>query len=342
MNSSTSNSESVRKRAVNWLILFGCVLTALIVALTTVNYFYASRPQVVEATEERQLTAYKIFAPERFDLVASGSSRINFGIDPRSMQPFLPGLRIYNCAMFGGSVNREIMDFLEARKIDWNSAAPRIVLIELSPRVMWTWLRGNKSYRSMINKPPDEIRQLLNYSPKRRLSFHNLFIPMDRDRWNQRRDRPRASIPHCHVESGWYEVVNISEDCEKSIPHYLRKFNECPDMARYNIEKSLAEILEKTRDWSSRGVMVFGVEPPIDRRIKEAEERVSGYDADHIHELFREAGGIFIPIRGTYRAALGGSHMESEEAKAFSREVAQASAAEYERRTGTPLRARRD
>lgn len=324
--------------AVNWLLLFGGVLTVLVVAFMTVNYFYASRPKIVEATMERKLTAYKIFAPERFDLVACGSSRINFGIDPKSMQPFLPGIRIYNCAMFGGSVNREILDYLESRKIDWNSGSPRIVLMELSPRVMWSVLRMNKNYRSIINKPPDEIRWLLNYSPERRLSFNNLFIPMDRDRWNQRRNRSRSSIPVCHVENGWYEVVNISEeDPDEVVPGYVRKLSANPDKTRYDIEKSLSEILEKTREWSSRGVMVFGVEPPIDPRIREMEAKLSKYDSARIHELFREAGGIIIPVRGSYRATLGGSHLASEEAKAFSREVAQAIAAEYARRTGIRL-----
>ena len=338
MNSSTFNSESVRRTAVNWLLLFGSVLAVLVAALMTVNYFYASRPKVVEAAMERKLTAYKIFAPERFDLVACGSSRINFGIDPESMQPFLPGLRIYNCAMFGGAVNREILDYLEYRKIDWNSGSPRIVLLELSPRVMWSFLRMNKNYRSMIGKPPDEIRWLLNYSPERRLSFNNLFIPMDRDRWNQRRNRSRSSIPVCHVESGWYEVVNVSEeDPDEAVPGYLHKLAEHPDKTRYDIEKSLSEILEKTREWSFRGVMVFGVEPPVDPRIRELEAKLSHYDTARIHELFREAGGIIIPVRGSYKATLGGSHLASEEAKAFSREVAQAIAAECARRTGRRL-----
>lgn len=181
----------------------------------------------------------------------------------------------------------------------------------------------------MINKSPDEIRWLMNYTPEHRLWGPNLFTPMDRERWNQRRTRSiRRSISRYHLENGWREVVTISTNPEKTIPKYLHTLSTCFDMTKCDISKSLSETLEKTRDWSSRGVMVFGVEPPTDPRIKKLEEKLSGYDSAHVHELFREAGGIFIQITGNYPSTLDGSHLASEEAKAFSREVAQAIAAQ--------------
>ena len=324
MNSSTSSSEVRRWSPRKWLAVFGGVLFVVLAVFAAVNCLFASRPKVLMDLEERQLTACKIFSPERYDMVASGSSRINYGIDPESMRPFLPGLRIYNCAMFGGAVNREILDYLEARKIDWSAPGGKIVLIEFSPRAMFAERRTNGSYRSMLGKSPDEIRGLLNYSSGRRFSLDNLFIPMNRDRWNMRRAPRSSTVPHCHMESGWYEVVNISETPEEGIAKRLKNAERAIRYPKnYEIDKSLNEILERTRAWSARGVMVFGVEPPIAPEVRALEERLSNYNRAEAVARFREAGGIFLPVSDSSRVMLGGSHLDSVEARKFSREVAE-------------------
>ena len=268
-------------------------------------------------------------------MVATGSSRINFGIDPASMQPFLPGIRIYNCAMFGGAINREILDYLETRKIDWKAPGKKIVLLEFSPRVMFAERRRNGSYRAMINKSPDEIRTLLRYSRHRRFSFESLFIPMSRDRWNMRRAPRTEAVPHCHPESGWYEVVHISGTPEEAIAQRLRKGERAfrhPE--NYATEKSMSEILERTKNWTARGVIVFGVEPPIAPEVRNLEEQLARYDREAAIGRFRQAGGIFLPVSNSYRVILGGSHLDSVEARKFSREVAEM-IAQHLRRTAS-------
>jgi len=324
MNSSISSSEkSARNTSVRWLFLFFGSFLVLLVVFIAFNAFLLSRIKARFDVEERQLTAHKIFSPERYDVVASGSSRINFGIDPASMQPFLPGLRVHNCAMFGGAVNREILDYLEDRKIDWKAPGPKIVLLEFSPRAMFAFLRKNGSYRSMLSKSPDEIRNLLNYSADRRFSFGDLFLPVDRERWNMRRTPDLIAVPHCHVDTGWYEVVNISEDPREGIEKRLKNGKrDALHPERFDTKMSLDEILERTRKWCARGVLVFGVEPPIAPEVRQLEERLSRYDRADAVSRFEKAGGIFIPVTGEYRVTLGGSHLDSEEAKKFSVEVA--------------------
>ena len=339
MSSSISNSDitSPRRLSLKWLTGFVCILALLTLLGMAFNTWYASRPKLVEELQELQLTCFKIFSPERYDMVASGSSRINYGIDPESMQPYLPGLRIYNCAMFGGSINHEILEYLERRKIDWNSPRQRIVLLEISPRIMWDALRKNGSYRSILNKPPDEIRRLMAYSPDKRFSFHNFFMPMDRERWNMRQKRKNVTRPHCHTDTGWYEVENLAITPEMSEASILKRLSKANVMRahkdNYNIDRSFSEILEKTRAWSAKGVLVFGVEPPIDSRIKALEMELSDYDAKRVHALFQEAGGIMIPISNHYRAELDGSHLDSRQAKQFSAEIAKKIAEECARRS---------
>lgn len=335
MSSSTSSSEQAHRRSATvWLACFAAVLVILLAALMTANYFYAGRPRVVENTEERQLTAYKIFSPRRFDMVAYGSSRINYGIDPGSMREFLPGSSIYNCALDGGALNREMFEFLDRSRLENDSSGrPRIVLLEISPRVLWNVFRSNGNYHSITSRPPDEIRRLLDYSPNRKLSWYNLFIPMDRDRWNQRRKIERDSIPHCHIDSGWYELENISEDPELGVAKRLRGLAAAPpDDRRYDTSRSLAELLEQTRAWTRRGVLVFGVEPPMDPRLKAAEDRLGNHDARQVRQLFGEAGGIMLAVEGDYPSRIDGSHLDSTEAKRFSREIARKIAAECRRR----------
>lgn len=339
MSSSTSNSDITAPRRLSrrWLMGFVCMLTLLTLCGMAFNAWYAARPKLVEDLQELQLTCFKIFSPERYDMVASGSSRINFGLDPESMQPYLPGIRIHNCAMFGGSINHEILEYLEQRKIDWDSPRQRIVLLEITPRIMWEDLRKNGSYRSILNKPPDEIRRLMSYSPDKRFSFHNFFMPMDRERWNMRQKRKSVTRPHCHVDTGWYEVENLATTPEMNEGSVLKQLSKADVMRahkkRYSIDRSFSEILEKTRAWSAKGVLVFGVEPPIDPRIKALEEELSDYDAKRVHALFREAGGIMIPVSGQYRVELGGSHLDSREAKRFSTEIAQRIAEECAKRS---------
>jgi len=325
MNSSISSSEKDPRRIAGaWLSLFFCAFLVLLIVFIVFNAVLLSRPKARFDVEERRLTACKIFSPDRYDMVLSGSSRINFGIDPASMQPFLPGMRIYNCAMFGGAVNREILDYLEDRKIDWNAPGDKIVLLEFSPRAMFSCLRKNGSYRSMLSKSPDEIRSLLNYSAARRFSLDNLFLPVSRERWNMRGAPDPGTVPYCHVDTGWYEVVNISEDPRDGLEKRLRNGKrDALYPERYVIDRSLEEILERTREWRARGVLVFGVEPPIAPELRQLEERLSRYDRSEAVSRFEKAGGIFIPVTGKYQVTLGGSHLDSSEAKKFSVEIAE-------------------
>ena len=329
MSSSTSSSEkNTRISARRWLALFFGAFLLFLAAFTAFNVFLLSRPASISDEEERRLTAHKIFSPDRYDMVISGSSRINFGLDPETMRTYLPGLRIYNCAMFGGAVNREILEYLETRKIDWDASGRKIVLIEFSPRVMFFSLRTNKSYRSMLSKSPDEIRHLLDDSGRGRFSLFNLFLPVTRDRWNMRRASDPSTVPHCHMDTGWYEVVNISEEPREGIEKRLRngkRDEQFPE--RFEIGKSLDEILERTRAWTARGVLVIGVEPPVAPELRQMEERLGRYDREDAVSRFRQAGGIFIPVTGKYEVVLGGSHLDSVEAKKFSAEVAKKIAA---------------
>ena len=226
--------------------------------------------------------------------------------------------------MFGGAVNREILDYLENRKIDWDAPGPKVVLLEFSPRVMFFGLRKNGSYRSMLSKSPEEIRRLLDYSADRRFSFDDLFLPVDRDRWNMRRAPRLSSIPYCHVDTGWYEVVNVSEDPREGIGKRLKNGeSDALYPERFEINASLEEILERTRKWRGRGVLVFGVEPPIAPEVRQLEERLARYDRADAVSRFEKAGGIFIPVTGEYRETLDGSHLDSAGAKKFSAEIAE-------------------
>lgn len=329
MSSSIFSSEkNARKSARRWLAVFSGVFLLFLAAFAAFNVFLLSQPASISDEDERRLTAHKIFSPERYDMVISGSSRINFGIDPDTMRTCLPGVRIYNCAMFGGAVNREILEYLETRKIDWKKPGRKIVLIEFSPRVMFSSLRTNGSYRSMLSKSPDEIRHLLDDPGRGRFSLFDLFLPLNRKRWNMRRAPDPSVIPHCHMDTGWYEVVNISEDPREGLEKRLRngkRDEQYPE--RFETGKSLNEILEKTREWTARGVLVVGVEPPIAPELRQMEERLGRYDREDAVSRFREAGGFFIPVTEKYEVVLGGSHLDSVEAKKFSAEVAEKIAA---------------
>lgn len=324
MSLSISNSDyNVRKISIRWLKIFSSVFILLFICILLFNYLYAAAPKLVEAEQEAQLTAYKIFSKKRYNVVASGSSRINFGIDPVTMQPYFPDLSIYNCAMFGGSINKEILDYLENRKIAWDDPKIKIVILELSPRVMWKQLRKNKNYRLTVNKSPDEIARLMRYSPDKRFSLHNLLMPMSRDRWNLRKNKKIKSIPYCHPDTGWYEVVNIASDRERDIQKRLANAKKANvSISEYDIAESLNEILKKINEWTMRGVFVFGVIPPIDPRIQVLEEKLSNYDSEKIKTLFQNAGGVVLNTSSDYNVTLGGSHLDSDEAKRFSKEIA--------------------
>ena len=111
MNSSIFNSDKFgRERSLKWLSVFGITYIVMLIIILCFNYCFSSFSKVVDQERELQLTASKIFLPEKFDMVTSGSSRINYGVDPDTIKLHLKNLRIYNCAMFGGAVNKEILD----------------------------------------------------------------------------------------------------------------------------------------------------------------------------------------------------------------------------------------
>lgn len=318
MSSFIFNSDSARRRGIRrWLFRFAIGFVILLAGGMFFNHYLAHCPKIIYKMKERQLLAYKIFSPEKYSMVAVGSSRINFGIDPETMQKELPEMRIYNCALSGGAINAEILDYAENSRLDW-SAPTKIVLLELAPRALWKKLRSNQAFRMIKNKPSDEIRSLFHYSPD---SLDALLSPINRDRWNGRGQRKKQSFPHCHTDTGWYEVVSDYAIVDSKLKAYLRLLERNPQ-EMCDTSESFSEVLDKTRQWRKRGVLVFGVEPPTHPSVKETEERLSRYDRAKMISDFEKAGGVFIPLKKHYQVRLDGSHLESREAKIFSREIA--------------------
>ncbi|MBU0753731.1 MAG: hypothetical protein KJ645_01235, partial [Planctomycetes bacterium] len=85
--------------------------------------------------------------------------------------------------------------------------------------------------------------------------------------------------------------------------------------------QAIERVLRFTREWTKRGIRVYGLRPPVHEAAYEAENECSGLDMDKFVLDFNESGGIWLHTDQTGYHTYDGSHLSMEDAERFSTDL---------------------
>lgn len=272
---------------------------------------------------------YKINAPEGFDVVLAGSSRVCRGVSPRQLGRVLPGRRILNFGFHSCVLDRAYLD--HCRRLLAGSPSGGVLVLGISPHTLIRRPNVRNLYAIWSVPEPRSRRQLCGPRLKeplagllrkalRPLRFLKAQAPgllADQVGSCPGRAQTEPVIREGYRADGWLPTGVAGADPLD----YVRRLESV--YARYQVESGLVqEMLQAVRDFSAEGVKVFAFNPPTNQAMRELEARASGLGQAALINDFRAAGGVWLAIDEERFPAYDGSHLDRKSALNFSRHLA--------------------
>ena len=268
------------------------------------------RPSTDGGLPESQFIAQKVLWGPRFDMVLLGNSRVERGVSPAAMAEELPGLRIANMGMAGCGLDAEYLMAADG-VLDPSSKQPCIV-IGVSPGALCESAVADNAFVAARRQQPVELWLAANGGPA--VGWFAPYTPLQMKRLAGRGHGGEYSARHA---DGWEAFFNVtSRGAKGKLENYRRLFERDKVSPRM-----IAELLAQVREWTARGVRVYGFRPPAGVAMTALEDELSSFDEDVFANQFAAAGGAWLSFDAADYEAPDNSHLGADEAERFSREL---------------------
>ncbi len=292
-------------------ILRTLILT--VVGLALFGMFRPASTNPVEDSGSRKTWFFinKTHQGANYDAVIIGDSRALRAVSAQVMADSLGGMRVFNFSFHAGGMNREM--FQEAEKLlDDKSQNPVVVFAPTALSFLPSKAR-NAQFHEYRDKPRDQI-WIYRYFP----GLAHWFQPVGPSIFIQRAlhiQPPKLLHQDFHAD-GWIATDQDPMEDLTDLSVHRR-----PLVGKKADETGIRDFMVQTRQWTERGIKVFGFFPPAYEPRVAQEDSMLGFDREAFIASFEAAGGIWLDIaRGGYRS-YDGSHLVSDSALELSRDL---------------------
>ncbi len=287
-------------------------IQALLLAMIMVFVMGMLRPDKPQGISLARFWMLKIQARGCADMALAGDSRVFCSLSPERMNEVIPDCRIFNFAFSGNGYSAAYCQRLED-VLDPQSRLPTLVL-GITPSSLRTDATQRNGFLDHLALSPRDrwIRYHFGW-------IYDFIEPMSfRDAWQGL--FPATKKYHDYRDyhaNGWVAADTTPISHKDELRRYRERFREC-DVS----EEVIAALLEQVRQWTNKGIRVFGFRPPTSEEMFELEESLSGFHEDEFTKRFEAAGGVWIAVRPTGYESHDGSHLRYTAAETFSRDFA--------------------
>lgn len=253
----------------------------------------------------------KLRSRRKADVVFLGDSRVNQGISPGHFTAELPGegWTGRNLGFNSGGLNPVMFEFAEAR-LDFGSPRRPIVVMGVSPGTLTRQGSKNEYFESLKKRPWLNAQaymlfpRLMGALSKRDLELEIEFFAGQNE----------------YLDSGWQAAQRVRDlypDAWLNV--FERLFKK--DHVREEIQRV---VMEQTRSWTERGVLVVAFRPPTSPRMRQLEAERSQFDEASFAAEFSAHGGLWIPLDPDDYPTYDNSHLAKPEAMKLSKYLGRA------------------
>ncbi len=239
-----------------------------------------------------------------YDGVIIGDSRALRAVSAQALADSLGGMRMFNFSFHAGGMNREM--FQEAEKLlDDKSLTPIVVLAPTSLSFQPDKAQ-NAQFHEYRNKPRDTV-WIYRHFP----GLSHWFQPVAPSIFIRRvlRVQPPILLQQDFHDDGWIATDQVPRDDLANLP-----INRHPPVGEMADESLIHDFMDQTREWTGRGVKVFGFFPPAYEPRIAREDSLLGFDREAFIKSFETAGGIWLDIARDRYQTYDGSHLERNSA----------------------------
>jgi hypothetical protein len=251
--------------------------------------------------------ARRLWWKEQFDVVFVGDSRTHNGVAPSAMAESLPGFRLGN---FGWSSLGWNAKPLEAARQTLDPSGRRVIVLGVTPH---GFTQRSATQNAFLDT--SQSAYLDKWAVKTMPLATNFFSSFGPNQWLRALNPELGQVPFEIHEDGWFEAHTQPLKGERIVRMYADRLRASP------FDETLLDLLcSEVRRLRESGITVITYRPPVSPEMFQVESEVGRYDEAPIRRALTEVGAIYIDVPGTY-TTYDGSHLNSEEAQRFSREL---------------------
>lgn len=251
----------------------------------------------------------KTFAPNNYDIVLVGDSRVYRGLSPAAMNVFMKENKILN---FGYNAAGFDPYFLDEAVKKLSADGKRILVLGITPHSLTSIAVQNKHYREQVHQEKfplwvkdieyffgrDSTISSIKYLLKMKQTHGNFYLIYHDDGWGE-----------------YYAPL----DPDQGLSRYRKNFSS------YQVSSEVIEsILNKVKELTNSGVTIFAFRPPTYLGMEKLEDTMSGFVEKNFIRDFEAAGGhwLFLDDRFSFDC-YDGSHITGKAAIKLSHELGQ-------------------
>lgn len=251
--------------------------------------------------------ARRLWWKDRLDVVFVGDSRTHNGVAPSAVGEALPGLRLGN---FGWSSLGWDPRPLEAARQTLDPGGLRVMVLGVTPH---GFTQRSATQNAFLDTSQSAF--LDKWAVKSLPLATNFFASFGPNQWLRALNPELGQVPFEIHDDGWFEAHTRPLKGERIVRMYSDRLRASP------FDPSLLDLLcSEVRRLRGEGVTVIAYRPPVSPEMLQVETAVGKYDEGPIREALANAGAVYLEVPGTY-TTYDGSHLNSEEAQRFSREL---------------------
>lgn len=250
------------------------------------------------------------------DMVTIGDSRVNQGLSPASMRDSLGDRRILNYAFNGAGYSDEYLE--AAQQILDPDSSNKSILLGITPRSLTEMACMNNEFTNLL-----AFRENGQSTPGWLAKILHLFRPYDRPEIREFINPKDVNVNLKTVDlcaDGWVAMDQKYPTPQKGY-EFIEVLNN--DHNGFVSPKVMQRLLDKVKQWTQKGITVYGFRPPMLSELARLENEYSGYHELDFIEKFKNAGGCWLEVDSSNYPAPDGVHLNREMAIKFSRDLAQ-------------------
>ncbi len=247
-----------------------------------------------------------LFAPGAYDMVIAGDSRVNRAVSPRVIRQEMPGQRIANYGFRSTAYDAAYLRAVE-RLLDRDSH-PRIIILGITPHAFTPHARANNGFNDLAGTPRRALRQRVFFG--RWLYSFGSFVSVEKTAIGSY-DRYEFT----NYADGWTAMRVEPLIPTMAVPDYRGFFADSQaDPA------AVDQLITTVRRWTTQGILVIGIRPPVSTEMIAVEEELSGFHEQAFVTAFTAAGGKWLAFSRHYQS-YDGSHLVESAAIQFTRDL---------------------
>lgn len=291
---------------------FRTLLPTIIIILLIAGLRWISLPDLVDDYVPDSFWSQKINAPESYDVVLLGDSRIYYGVSPQAMNTVLEDYDILNFGFSGGGLNPEMYDAAEHKLAD---DGERIIVLGISPHSLTANSQTNDHYHTIHADTGNSTQLYLPFEVD--IAFQPFTIE---DIVATVTNNPPSPLlyrsPHA---DGWIASYNAPPNIQGGVIAYQRNLTD-NDI----VPQLIDDLITQVGQWQQAGICVYVFRPPIAPEVLEVEQVMTSFDEIDIRDRLQNNGAIWLDFDASNYETYDGSHLHVDSARQFSVDIAEA------------------